>query len=140
VIVSSPEKILTAAGMRARGRTIPEVADTLGVSKRTVINWTHRPEYKTEHERVTRELNSGPTVEGTLLDALSARKDDGVDWTSRLKAAVELRNKPLPEIAAQAAEGPQTVVFYLPAGIPVPDHVVRGNPDDYAPGTDYEAE
>jgi len=41
-------------------------------------------------ERV-RAQSANPTAEGTLLDALSARKDDGVNWQARIAAAVELR-------------------------------------------------
>jgi hypothetical protein len=37
------------------------------------------------------EVHDAAAAEGTLLNALSACKDDGVNWQARIAAAVELR-------------------------------------------------
>jgi Homeodomain-like domain len=84
-----------AAGMKGRGASTKQIADTFGVSLRTVERWgecypdgrDRVPGFRAEVERV-RAQSANPTAEGTLLDALSARKDDGVNWQARIAAAV----------------------------------------------------
>lgn len=79
----------TAAGMLGRGKTRRDIAQALGMSEQSITRWRKHPDFAAEEERVRR--NSGrPDPYNVLLDALCARKDDGVDWPSRLNAAKEL--------------------------------------------------
>lgn len=83
---------LAAAGLLARGYSQRAVARRMHRSPATTRAWGALPEFAAEHERV---LSRGgrPDPEGTLLDALGARKDDGVDWPSRVRAAYLLMEK-----------------------------------------------
>ena len=83
------EKQLAAAGMLGRGRSAKTVAETLEVSTRTIERWRKLPGFGDEVERV-RAHSGRPHARGVLLDALSARRDDGVDWSARLRAAQQL--------------------------------------------------
>ena len=83
------EKRLAAAGMLGRGRSAQTVAETLDVSTRTIERWRKLPGFAAEVERV-RANSERPSARGVLLDALSARRDDGVDWSARLRAAQQL--------------------------------------------------
>ena len=104
------EKQLAAAGMLGRGRSTKTVADTLDVSTRTIERWRKLPGFADEVERV-RANSERPTARGVLLDALSARRDDGVDWSARLRATQQLLA--LEDEEPVAAAGPSSVL-YLP--------------------------
>lgn len=80
----------TAAGMRARGATWVKIAEALGRDERTCRRWQDLPEFKAEVERARSDL--APTPRGVFVHALMARKDDGVDWQARLRAAERLIN------------------------------------------------
>jgi hypothetical protein len=83
------ERQLAAARMLGRGRSTETVADTVGRSARTIERWRELPGFAAEVERV-RANSERPNARGVLLDALSARRDDGVDWSARLRAAQHL--------------------------------------------------
>jgi len=86
------------------------VARTVGVSERTLYNWAAKvPGFAEEVERVC-ALSSKPEPRGVLLDALSARRDDGVDWGNRLRAAEKLLTLPDDE----PEEEPGRVIVYAP--------------------------
>jgi hypothetical protein len=74
------EKQLAAAGMLGRGRSTSTVAETLGISARTIERWQKLAGFAAEVARV-RGNSERPTPRGVLLDALSARRDDGIDWS-----------------------------------------------------------
>jgi hypothetical protein len=76
----------TCAGMLARGRSARWCARTLHLSPHTIRAWREEPDFQAELERV-RARGGKPDPYGTLLDALAARKDDGIDWPSRVRAA-----------------------------------------------------
>jgi hypothetical protein len=59
------ERLTTAAGMRAHGRTWKTIAETLGVNERTARRWADLPEFKAEVERVRGDLT--PTPRGSSL-------------------------------------------------------------------------
>ncbi len=104
------EKQLAAAGMLGRGRSVKRVAETLGISTRTVERWRKVPGFAGEVEGV--QANSQqPNARGVLLDALSARRDDGVDWSARLRAAQQLLALDDEEAIAAAVPGS---VIYVP--------------------------
>jgi transposase-like protein len=102
---------LAAAGMLGRGKTYGAVARTVGVSERTLYNWAAKvPGFAEEVERV-RALSSNPEPRGVLLDALSARRDDGVDWNARVRAAEKLLALPVDE----PEDEPAPIIVYAPA-------------------------
>ncbi len=101
---------LAAAGMLGRGKTHAAVARTVGVSERTIHNWRKLPGFAEEVERV-RALSSNPEPRGVLLDALSARRDDGVDWSARVRAAEKLLALPDDE----PEDEPGRIIVYAPA-------------------------
>jgi hypothetical protein len=71
-----------------------------GVARSTIARWNEDPAFREEVERV-RGLTDDSTPLGTLVDALAARKDDGIDWPSRLRAALallELERSPKQEL------------------------------------------
>jgi len=78
-----------AAGMIGRGKPLKAVALVLGVSPRTVTRWRGDDDFQAEESRV-RDSAGKPNPQGTLLDALSARRDDQVDWVARLNAAKQM--------------------------------------------------
>jgi hypothetical protein len=83
------EKQLAAAGMLGRGRSTKKVHETLDVSTCTIERWRKLPDFAAEVARV-RASSERPNARGVLLDALFARRDDGVDWSARLRAAQQL--------------------------------------------------
>ena len=101
------EKQLAAAGMLGRGRSTNKVHETLDVSTRTIERWRKLPGFAAEVARV-RASSERPNARGVLLDALSARRDDGVDWSARLRAAQQLLtlDEDDPELA-----GPRSVLY-----------------------------
>ena len=120
-----------AAGMKGRGASTKQIADTFGVSLRTVERWgecypdgrERVPGFRAEVERV-RAQSANPTAEGTLLDALSARKDDGVNWQARIAAAVELRRGQNGISATPAATNVHLTIYRTVEGeptVPPPD-------------------
>jgi hypothetical protein len=78
-----------AAAMLGRGKTRKAVAAKLEVTERTITRWRKLSEFAEEEQRV-RVNSSSADPRGVLIDALSARKDDDIDWQSRLKAAFAL--------------------------------------------------
>jgi hypothetical protein len=88
---------LAAAGMVGRGATYATIQKRLGPHPRTLGRWmASDPDFRAEVERV-RASAAQPDPWGTLLDALSARRDDGVDWPARVRAAQLLIGNPRPE-------------------------------------------
>lgn len=79
------ELLTIAAGMRARGRPWTAVAEATGRNERTCRRWADLAEFKAEVERVRGDL--APTPRGVYVAALTARRDDGIDWGARLRAA-----------------------------------------------------
>ncbi len=79
----------TVAGLLARGRSARSVARQLPIGRDTIRRWQKDAEFIAEYERVLAR-GGAPDPHGTLLDALSARKDDDIDWPSRLRAALTL--------------------------------------------------
>jgi hypothetical protein len=117
--------------MKGRGASTKQIADTFGVSLRTVERWgecypdgrERVPGFRAEVERV-RAQSANPTAEGTLLDALSARKDDGVNWQARIAAAVELRRGQNGISATPAATNVHLTIYRTVEGeptVPPPD-------------------
>jgi hypothetical protein len=78
-----------AAAQFGRGKTRKAIANRLEVTERTLTRWRKLPEFQAEEQRV-RVNSSSADPRGVLVDALSARRDDGIDWQSRLKAAFAL--------------------------------------------------
>jgi len=83
------DRQMAVAGMLGRGYSMRHVAVALGVAKSTIARWKQDPLFVAEVERA-RATRLAPTPRGTLLDALSARRDDGIDWPSRVRAALAL--------------------------------------------------
>jgi len=91
-----------AAGLLARGKSGRFVQKTLGIGWATLRAWKDDPEFQREYERV-RARGGAPDPRGTLIDALAARRDDGVDSPSRVRAAItliDLQAAPDPDDAA----------------------------------------
>ena len=78
-----------AAAMLGRGKTRRSVARRLEVTERTISRWRNIPGFAEEEQRV-RVNSSSADPRHVLIDALSARDDDGINWTARLKAAFAL--------------------------------------------------
>jgi len=75
--------------MLGRGYSQRHTSSVTGVARSTIARWNEDPAFRAEVERV-RSLTADSTPLGTLVDALSARRDDGIDWPSRLRAALSL--------------------------------------------------
>jgi hypothetical protein len=102
------ERQVAAAGMLGRGRSAKHTAETLAVAPRTIERWlADLPGFREEVERV-RANSDRPDPAGVFLDALSARRDDGVDWNARLRAAQELLDRDL--LDGSAHDGPRIEV------------------------------
>ena len=82
------ERLIAAAGMVGRGASYAATGRALSVNERTVRRWARLPVFVAEVERVRADLT--PTPRGVFLMALTARKDDGIDWQARLRAAERL--------------------------------------------------
>ena len=111
---------LTAARLTGRGKIARVVCETLSISERTLRYWKALPGFSDEVERVRRNAWQ-PDPEGTLLDALTATRQDGVDWNARIMAArllieIEARRPPEPS----TIHAPGTIHVYHPA-LPPPD-------------------
>jgi hypothetical protein len=72
--------------MLARGRSGRFVQRTLGIGWHTLHEWQDDPDFQRERDRILAR-GGEPDPRGTLIDALAARRDDGVDWPSRVRAA-----------------------------------------------------
>lgn len=79
------DKLMVAAALRGHGKSWKHIGEALDVNERTARRWNELPEFRTEVERVRSSLT--PTPRGVFIAALLARKDDGVDWQARLRAA-----------------------------------------------------
>jgi len=89
------EKMTAAAGLVGRGASSAAAARAIGVNERTVRRWREIPAFRAEVERVRADLT--PSAHGVFVQALTARKDDGIDWQARLRAAdalIDLEAKP----------------------------------------------
>jgi hypothetical protein len=84
------ERQQSAARRIAAGWSERHTATVEGVCRATIQNWKKLPDFQAEIERA-RAARLDPTPRGTLLEAIyGARKDDGVDWPTRVRAAIEL--------------------------------------------------
>jgi len=83
------DRQLAVAGMLGRGYSQRYTAAALDVSKGTIVRWNRDPAFRAEVDRA-RASRLNPTPRGVLVDSLAARKDDGVDWNSRLRGALAL--------------------------------------------------
>jgi hypothetical protein len=109
---------LAAAGMLGRGKSQKAVARFAGVTTRTIQNWIRDlPGFADEVERV-RASSSKPEPRGVLLDALSARRDDGVDWNARVRAAERLLS--IPDDEPESEPG-RIIVYAPPAEVTMPE-------------------
>ena len=103
------------ASMIGRGKSTQHCSDVMGPSTRTIARWKNLPAFAAEVERA-RESSERPDPRGTLIDALSARRDDGIDWAARLTASRALLangSELLEDGAATSSSGPTITV--LPA-------------------------
>ena len=86
---------MTVARLLATGRSARACARMLGVSPDTIRKWKRDPEFADEYERAVAR-GGAPDPRTTLLDALTARRDDNVDWPSRVRAALALIEQDAP--------------------------------------------
>jgi hypothetical protein len=101
------ERQSTVARMLGRGYSQRHTSSVTGVARSTIASWYKEPVFRAEVERV-RELTDDSAPLGTLVDALSARRDDGIDWPSRLRAALallELERSPQDELLDDEPSG-----------------------------------
>jgi hypothetical protein len=78
-----------AASLIGRGATNAQAARTVGVARKTIQRWRQIEAFERLVED-TKGRSESPDPMGTLIDALAATRDDGVDWTARLSAARQL--------------------------------------------------
>jgi hypothetical protein len=99
--------MLTAARLVGSGHTFVSAAGAVIRDESTVRRWAKLPQFQAERERALAEIAGTPRA--VFLDALAARKDDGVDWASRIRAAerlLELEGRqPAGDEYADLAEG-----------------------------------
>jgi transposase len=80
-----------AASLIGAGRIYQEVADEIGVHIGTIKRWMQRQDFREAVQRAKHVANGTPdSPVDVLRAALVARKDDGVDWTNRVKASLAL--------------------------------------------------
>jgi transposase len=101
-----------SAGMLGRGKSQNAVAKFAGVTTRTIQNWIRDVDGFAEEVKRVRASSKRPEPRGVLLDALSARRDDGVDWTARVRAAEKLLSLADAEPEAEQAQ----IIVYAPLG------------------------
>jgi hypothetical protein len=108
--------------MLGRGKEVGAVAELVGVHARTVTRWRSLPDFKAEEERARQE-SSKPTAKGTLLDALSATRTDGIDWQARLGAAKQLLDRGMLADPADRETGgiPDGAVVIYPGALDAED-------------------
>jgi hypothetical protein len=80
--------MLTAARLVGSGHTYVSAARVVNRDESTVRRWSKLPLFQAERERALADIAGTPRA--VFLDALAARKDDGVDWGSRIRAAERL--------------------------------------------------
>jgi hypothetical protein len=73
----------------ARGFSRRYINTTTGISRDTIRRWEQDPFFASEVERL-REQTKNSTSLGVIVDALGARRDDNIDWPSRIRAAIVL--------------------------------------------------
>ncbi len=83
------ERQAVVARYVARGFSQRFTNAATGVSRDTIRAWMKQPEFMAEVERI-RALTDGSAPMGVLVDCLGARRDDGVDYPTRLRAALAL--------------------------------------------------
>jgi hypothetical protein len=89
ILLHVTERQQFVARQLARGYSQRYISRTTGVSRDTIRRWLKDPAFA-DFVEGTRAQLKGSTALGTLIDALGARKDDGVDWSNRVRAAIVL--------------------------------------------------
>ena len=99
--------MLTAARLVGSGHTYVSAARAVNRNESTIRRWSKLPQFQAERERALADIAGTPR--SVFLDALTARRDDGVDWASRIRAAERLLElagrKPAADEYADLAEG-----------------------------------
>jgi len=80
--------MLTAARLVGSGHTYVAAARVVKRDESTIRRWAKLPLFQAEREQALAGIAGTPRA--VFLDALAARKDDGVDWPSRIRAAERL--------------------------------------------------
>ena len=80
--------MLTCARLVGSGYTYVAAGRAVKRDESTVRRWSKLPQFQAERERALAEIAGTPRA--VFLEALAARKDDGVDWPSRIRAAERL--------------------------------------------------
>ncbi|MGI8478911.1 MAG: hypothetical protein ACR2M2_03500 [Gaiellaceae bacterium] len=97
----------TAARLVGAGHTFVSAARAVNRDESTVRRWSKLPQFQAERERALAGIAGTPRA--VFLDALTARRDDGVDWASRIRAAERLLElagtQPAADEHADLAEG-----------------------------------
>jgi hypothetical protein len=84
--ISDAQKAM-AADLIARNWTHEKVAGEIGCSGKTIQRLIKKPDFQEQvRERRKDVMARYPTVEGVLQEALTATKDDGIEWRTRLEA------------------------------------------------------
>lgn len=84
------ERQSNVARLLGRGYSQRHAAYVEGVGRGTIVRWLRDPVFVAEVERA-RENRLNPTPRGTLIEAAyNARKDDGIDWATRVRAVMAL--------------------------------------------------
>jgi transcriptional regulator with XRE-family HTH domain len=123
-----------AAALIGRGRSQQEVADEVGVTRRTVTNWTRREDFESLAQRERDDaLDEAPTARATLEAALTATTPSGAaDWRVRVSAARAL----------VGADGPGKAPGDEPRGITFNDDALdeegEPEPEQIDPGEAFE--
>ena len=80
--------MVIAARLVGSGHTYVAAARAVKRDESTIRRWAKLPRFQAEREPALAEIAGTPRA--VFLDALAARKDDGVDWPSRIRAAERL--------------------------------------------------
>ena len=89
ILLDVTERQSVVARHLARGYSQRYTSTATGVGRTTIREWLKQPAFAAEVERLRAQTDNSTAI-GTLIDALGARKDDGVDWSNRVRAAIVL--------------------------------------------------
>lgn len=108
------KKHIDAIGMMIQGQSCQQIADSLGVSKQTIINWRADADFMREYERCIREdlaVVAGEAKE-ILLDLMRNSKNDNI----RLKACQDVLSRAGFDAVAKSKvdlEVPQDIIITI---------------------------